>query len=385
MNKNETLAVIAAAFCISAAASAQTNVLVNGDFESTAPTSCGNHIPWSILPWVIGTVGQQANVVTVDGDVTCHYGSNGPQFDASIPHTSAGTKQHYLDIAAGSNDFYQSFTPQCSGQVVFGGSFSTRANSLGTASVTLKQGVGTFGTTVASKNVNLPGGQSQTDAWTPVSDVATISAGTKYSFVVSMDNNMNFDNGFVTYQVACTAPDPCCPPWNATQLEDMLVYHGSGGIAAPYTLVFTPTVLFKTQIQAYIDYVHVMNPSINEIVIQFGLNDAGSGGNPSPSSVLYGTTYFIGWFAGALGVSHGNTNFFTLGTESMQVNRWYRVNTFMYLNNSLTFFPASCASNVVDVRIQVQQALRGVAGSRVLQIRTPDGRVVEKPVSSVIE
>jgi hypothetical protein len=102
------------------------NILVNGDFETNPPaTSCGNTIPWPISPWVLGT-GNQANVVTVDGGVNCNYGNNGPQSDAS--GAAPGKKQHYLDIANGSNDFYQSFTPRCSGTVQFGGSFSTRSD-----------------------------------------------------------------------------------------------------------------------------------------------------------------------------------------------------------------------------------------------------------------
>ncbi|HSY51726.1 MAG TPA: hypothetical protein VLC46_23185 [Thermoanaerobaculia bacterium] len=383
MKRKTILAAIAASMCIGVTAFAQTNVLVNGDFESSPPSACLNNIGWSISPWVLGT-GSQANVVTVDGNVACLYGSNGPQFDASIPQTPAGTKQHYLDIDQGQNFFYQTFTPQCSGQVVFGGSFSTRANSSGTGSVTLMTGAGTSGTIVAQKSINLPGGNSQTDPWTPVSATAFITASNPYSFVVQMDDNMNFDNGFVKYQMTCTPPDPCCPPWNSTQLEDMLVYQGSGGIAAPYTLVFTPTNTFKTQIQAYIDYLHAVNSSINEIILELWLNDEGAGANPVPTSVFYGTVYFIGWFNGAFGVPHGSPPpFFTLATESMQVNNWYRVNSFMYLNNSIPFFPDSCASNVIDVRIQVQA--KGLGQKRVLQIRRPDGHIVEKELSLVKE
>jgi hypothetical protein len=40
-------------------------------------------------------------------------------------------------------------------------------------------------------------------------------------------------------------------------------------------------------------------------------------------------------------------------------------------------FPPSCAANFLDVSIQIRQA------SRVLQVRMPDGRIVEKPLSSV--
>jgi len=54
MRRTVTLAAIATAICISAAASAQ-NVLVNGDFEANPPQSFGNNIGWSISPWVLGT------------------------------------------------------------------------------------------------------------------------------------------------------------------------------------------------------------------------------------------------------------------------------------------------------------------------------------------
>jgi hypothetical protein len=180
------------------------NVLVDGDFESTPstpPLANGNNIGHSIAPWVLGP-GNQANVVQVDGGSPYNYGSNGPQSDASAP--GAGIPQHYLDIADGSNDFYQSFTAKCTGEVTFGGAFSTRANSPGSATVRLLNGVGTGGTVVGTtQTINLPAGNSQLDPWTMVSYTASITAGQTYSFDVSMDNNMNFDNGFVTYNQNC--------------------------------------------------------------------------------------------------------------------------------------------------------------------------------------
>lgn len=220
MKGNVTLAAIATAICISAAASAQ-NVLVNGDFESNPPPNFGNNIGWSISPWVLGS-GNTSNVVKVDGPGGFNYGSLGPESDASAP--GAGIPQHYLDIANGINDFYQSFTPQCSGQVLFDGSFSTRANLAGTASVTLRVGVGTSGSIVGTSTVNLPVGNSQTDPWTLVSFTSPITAFTTYSFVVSMDNNMNFDNGSATYQVACNPAVvvPTIGAWGAMALTALL-------------------------------------------------------------------------------------------------------------------------------------------------------------------
>jgi hypothetical protein len=200
----KTAILVLAATVTTGAALAQ-NVLVDGDFESTppipGPLQFGNNIGHSIAPWVLGT-GNQANVVEVDGPGGLSYGTSGPESDAS--HPGAGIRQHYLDIANGANDFYQTFVPPCSGDVEFGGFFSTRANSPGMANVTIRQGTGTSGIVVGTtNNVNLPGGNSATDPWTPVSFVVPVTGGVTYSFVVHMDDNLNFDNGFVRYKVQC--------------------------------------------------------------------------------------------------------------------------------------------------------------------------------------
>jgi hypothetical protein len=186
------------------------NVLVNGDFESNPPPNLGNNIGWPITPWVLGPSGQTSNVVKVDGQY--NYGTNGPWSDAS--GSAAGVKRHYLDIADGANDFYQPFTPPCTGRVEFGGFFSTRANSSGTASIKIVQGAGT-GTSPTlpvigvTNTINLPGGNSAKDPWTPASFTANLTAGTTYSFVVTMDNNMNFDEAYVRYKTDCNvSPTP---------------------------------------------------------------------------------------------------------------------------------------------------------------------------------
>ena len=157
----------------------------------------------------------------------------------------------------------------------------------------------------------------------------------------------------------------------------MLFYEGSGGIAAPYTLVFTPTPLFNDQIQAYIDYVHLVNPAITTFNIAFRLNHAGTGQLPSGGPQV-GNQYFVWWIAEESTV-YGHTNFFTLATEPMQVNTWYRVNTGIYLNDGLTYFPFSCAENRIDVRLQVLSlTAKSLGESPILQIRGADGVIVEK-------
>ena len=294
MKKNATLAVIMTAICIciSAVASAQ-NVLVNADFESSPPSTCANHFPGSISPWVFGS-GSPPNWVTVDGGSSCHYGNNGPKSDASAP--GAGIKQHYLDIKGGSNDFYQSFTPQCSGMVFFGGSFSTRADSSGTASVTLRQGVGTSGTIVGQTNtITLPAGNSENDPWTPVSYNVPITAGTTYSFIVHMDNNMNFDNGFVRYELACgdtTSPvTTCCPPVDKPMVQGMFMHQGNaaGPYLQPLDTTSAATTSFVTGLNAYLAYLHVVCPRTVTLKAEFFTGPVAVPVGSGPAGPLVGT------------------------------------------------------------------------------------------------
>lgn len=367
---------IALLFAGALTAAGQPNVLVNGGFESNPPPNFGNNIPWSIAPWTLGT-GQQANVVKVDGPGGFNYGISGPESDASAP--GPGIAQHYLDIADGSNRFYQSFTPPCVGEVRFGGAFSTRANLPGTGSIEIRQGVGFGGPLVATTNpVSLPGGNSRTDPWTNVSSTAQVSAFQTYSFVVSMDNNLNFDNAFVRYITNCESPDPCCPPWNASRLEEMLIYQGSGGITAPFTLKFQPTALFSTQMQNYIDFVNSMNPAIQQITIHFRLHDGGTGATPV-MGLQIAPDQWITWTA-APGPPPPTPTWFT--APPLTVNHWWYVHTGMYIEGGHRWFDDKCANNDVAIRIQVQQAAQKSGGAAaVLQIRRPDGRIVERPLA----
>lgn len=354
------------------------NVLVNGDFETNPPSAFGNNIGYSIAPWVLGS-GQTSNVVKVDGPGGYNYGNNGPESDASA--LGAGVAQHYLDIANGENTFYQTFTPRCSGQVTFGGSFSTRADSTGTARVEIHQGAnGVSGPLIgASNTVQPPAGNSATTPWTSVSYTALLSSSQTYSFVVFMDNNLNFDNGFVTFE-DCPPPNPCCPPWNRAALADMMVYHGTGGIAAPYTLEFQPSATLQSQMQTYINFLHTMNMAISQITIEFRLHDGGTGTVPVMLAQL-GTSHYITWQEGLTTGGFPTPTFFSGTAETMIVNRWYVIHTGIYLENNQTWFGPECANNDIGVRIQVLPLSRkGDEPAALLQIRDGSGHITEKRI-----
>lgn len=376
MMRTSKAALFLATVVMSVAVSGQ-NVLVNGDFELNPPSANGNNVNHSIAPWILGP-GDDANVVKVDGPGGYNYGSNGPESDASAP--GAGIPQHYLDIV-GDNDFYQSFTPECSGEVDFGGFFSTRANSAGSGSVTIRQGVGLTGAIVGlTQPVTLPGGTSQTDPWTPVSFTVPVTAFTTYSFIVRMNNNLNFDNGFVRFRVDCNPlppKDPCCPPWDAATYETMLFYDGTGSIADPYTLKFVPSPTFKAQMQAYINYVSTVTPA-TQITIHFDIWDAGTGNTPGPGPII-SAPYWATWTAGT--TSNNPTPTPTWFTELLQVNHWYMFDTGMYLEGNHTFFPTHCANNQVWIRIQVQTSVTGET-QRVMQFRDAAGQITERALDA---
>src|SRR3954454_11539622 len=180
------------------------NLLVNGDFETNAPTTNGVHVGWPTNGWTLAP-GTNGNVVQVDGPGGFNYGLNGAECDASIPCLQV--PQHYFDIAGGKNTLYQTFKAGCEGTIELGGSFSTEQNKGGTGSITLYSGAGLGGSVVGTVHtVTVPGGNSQTDPWTNVTYTAAVPAGT-YTYAVTLDDNLDFANAFVHYTSICDASD----------------------------------------------------------------------------------------------------------------------------------------------------------------------------------
>ena len=210
------LAVSLVLFSVSFIANAQ-NLIANPGFENNPPPNFGNNIGYPINPWVLGP-GNTSNVVKVDGPGGYNYGNGGPQSDASNngAGAGAGVQQHYLDIASGANDFYQAFqVPICGAvlgqtrQVNFSGWFSTRDNLSGSGSIRIRSGTGLAGAMLANVSVSLPAPPSSATApWVLASGVVNVPAGSTISYVVSMDNNLNFDEASLSFTSASCASAP---------------------------------------------------------------------------------------------------------------------------------------------------------------------------------
>ena len=160
------------------------NQLVNPSFEVPSVTNIGNNfLTWPINGW--NGVGSAPNFVKVNGVA----GQGGP--------ISAQEGVQYLDIVAGSADFYQEFDFQCNTQVFFSGYFSVRDGLTSTGRIDILR-VNSDNTTdiVASSNqLNMP---STANIWYLASGDAVLPAG-NYRFNISMGNNSNFDSACFSF------------------------------------------------------------------------------------------------------------------------------------------------------------------------------------------
>ena len=372
-------------------ASFSQNELQNGDFESDQVSGYGDHIGALVTGWTFGRP-NDANLVKVDGPGPYTYAPAGPESDAT---GGIRPEQHYLDISAGSDTFYQSFTPVCGGEVEFGGSFSTRAGRGATFSLKIVEGLGISGNTVAAlPTTSLPRGPSTT--WTDYSLFTSLKANTTYTMVVEMDNNANFDNGFVIFVIQCDPPfvfDPCCPPWNEETLKSSLFMVQTGAMGDPYYVEFRPSQQVKDQMQAYIDYLGAIGECSN-LSLVFVLSDFQGNpplqGTPPGHTNWYvpGSKRWVKWSANG-----GPVNFSPFYRPGIQldVGTWYRIGTGMYCQPEESFFSKECAVSYVDFRIQVLafQHPRGIGrragrdGKRaMLEFLGKDGKIISTPVSA---
>lgn len=197
-----------------------------------------------------------------------------------------------------------------------------------------------------------------------------------------IEAQLKFACGDITPPQPPVVLDPCCPPWNSTQLSSMLVYQGTGPISAPYTLKFQPTPVLHAQMNAYVNYLISLGltPSVTGLTIAFNAFDAGTGPVAIPLNTSVGSGSMT-W----TGASTPTASFF--GPGVMLVNHWYRIQTTVTLNGGPRgWLQEKCISSYVDVRIQVigsraaPGAGAGSGGPAVLQMRLENGRVVELPV-----
>jgi len=172
----------------------------------------------------------------------------------------------------------------------------------------------------------------------------------------------------------------CCPPWNSTMLSNSMFYVGSGGFSQPYTLKFQPSATTNTQMEAYVAYIHTLHPTVTNLTETFSLQNGGTGSTCSasgPSTI--GTATWT-----STNITLTPPGFYT--GFPMVVNNWYRIATVTTLNGKHPPLDPTCIDNWICVRIQVTPSPKPMPGHEsepaMLQMRLPDGRMVERPVST---
>lgn len=154
---------------------------------------------------------------------------------------------------------------------------------------------------------------------------------------------------------------------------NMMVYHGQGSIALPYTLNFVPDFSLNDQMYQYINYINIARPTITSIIIWWGLFDP-----PYHQSTQIGPAAFTWWTATNTPPSnptYADPDFFKKTTPPnlfpMQVGIWYKIRTWIYLNDDQTFFPVDqCGYNDIYVRIQKQGSVLEYSYDGVTTIKT---------------
>jgi hypothetical protein len=259
----------------------------------------------------------------------------------------------------------------------------SRHAQLASGSATLRTFVNNAPTSPGTFVHNLPGVTTTNGQWEQKSFTFSVAAGSSDTLAlesaVSGAAGPQVDNvamkcvDVVHQDTTVVTTDPCCPPWNATDLANQMVYVGTGGIGSNYTLHWTPSATQNAQLTAYIAYLHTLNSAFNTISIDFKLLDAGNGALPSTTTTSVSGTSTPSWNgSGPMPVP----SFFNAG--AMHTNEWYTIQTRIYLNGGLHYFSDKCTNVEISVRIQVQGMAPNTPGGGVLQIRMANGQIIER-------
>lgn len=146
--------------------------------------------------------------------------------------------------------------------------------------------------------------------------------------------------------------NPCCPPWNVTSIKNQLHLNQPGLVPSNYSFTIVPSAPYTGQMQAYLDFLHAMNPAITTLTMTWTITDQGNGPLPAPvtSTIMMGSATRT-WVCSATGCPPPglNTNFLS---GILMPNRWYRVTTRLSLNNGLTYWPANCPDAFFDYNMR---------------------------------
>jgi hypothetical protein len=202
----------------------------------------------------------------------------------------------------------------------------------------------------------------------PVSRVPTLTV----KFNQPRGDGIGFTLGYADKTI-----DPCCPPWNGDGLLSQVQLSQTGNLTGNISYSFLNSQpagqLGFTQMRSYIDYLHSMNSSIQNIVLEWRISDCGPSGpgtSPAPFANCTPTApdVYTEWSCssvnnnglppgcsglnntGILGGGGKLTNFFPnplSPSGGLPVNRWYAITTHIFLNDDIRFWDPTCDDALV--------------------------------------
>lgn len=152
----------------------------------------------------------------------------------------------------------------------------------------------------------------------------------------------------------------CCPPFTKDQIMPLFAPEFQGAATGPFRLKYrlgsAEVNTLNSQMQAYINYLNSMDPTITDIIININVRDKGPIGGPvvpgNGNNMSSMGSQFIAWTAGGNGTpSNGGGNFWN--NYGLQPNQEYRIQTGIYLNDGKKFFKDDCAVKEDDFHWQV--------------------------------
>lgn len=153
----------------------------------------------------------------------------------------------------------------------------------------------------------------------------------------------------------------CCPPWNKEVLGKSMQYKGTGGISDPYTLVWNPSALFQSQMQAYLNYIGLLNQCVTKMSMEFRLHNQGTGATPNIGGwgPMIGSIGYVSFTKNTTGVSTLSNlpaPISLFPANGMLPNIWYAITAGIYHDCGQQFFGKDCAENTIYVRVQFMAA-----------------------------
>lgn len=175
---------------------------------------------------------------------------------------------------------------------------------------------------------------------------------------------------------------PCCGPWAEDKIIPSLAVTFPTSAAGPYSLTYNNQASMDTQMAAYLNYVHAMDPSITTISLEWQAIDLGAGStgsSPATAGPIVAGAQNVTWTWTTGGVTNSGGSFWA-GT-SFLANHWYGFVTTTLHNGTADspYFGETCINNSATfnwIANSVNRVGGNDSGSGIIATTNASGKIV---------